>query len=244
VNAIQFFIEECEQYNVIEINCFATSAIRDASNKNELVSRLLNIDSRISIDVIDGDQEAYLISKGVEVLVPDLSNYLIIDIGGGSIEFIIVSHGALVWKQSYDIGIARLLSKFPHNDPMSSFEANILTDYLDSILDELYKACTIHRVDNIIGASGSFETYFDLLKILNNKPFEVTTSINLQGLLHSLVFMTQKELFSNDDIPDFRVKLLPYASLLVNHLISKLNIKKVMYSDFSMKEGAYSLSIS
>lgn len=243
-NALKAFANICLDYNVFEIHCYATSAIRDAQNKDVLLHQFHEIDSRIIVNVIDGDKEASLIAEGVKVLVPKTTSYLIMDIGGGSVEFIAVKNNVLLWKRSYDIGIARLVQYFPHSNPLTIEESEKVIGFLQNELKELFVVCKNYNITNLVGASGSFETYFVLLDKLSNKEFSTLNSSSILLLTNQLIFSSQENLLLNKDIPDFRVKLLPYASILVRLIITQLKISTVMYSDYSMKEGAYSVLLN
>lgn len=241
VNAVSSFIDICSAYNVSEIHCYATSAIRDAINNKLLVDALSDIDDRIIVKVINGDEEASLIARGVSILVPKPLSYLIMDIGGGSVEFIIVSNDKTIWKKSYDIGIARLVQYFPPTNPLSNFDVNLVLTYLLNELSDLLEICKLHNIHSLVGASGSFETYFILLNKLSTPEYAKINSTSVLQLLDQLIYSSQEELFSNNNIPDFRVRLLPYASLLVRLIITELSIGNIIYSDYSMKEGVYDM---
>ena len=83
------------------------------------------------IDVIDGKREADLIFKGVSLLYPMNGNHLIMDIGGGSVEFILVKDGLNVWSKSYNIGVGVLHNLFHKTDPIAKEELSALISFLN-----------------------------------------------------------------------------------------------------------------
>ena len=98
---------------------FATSAVRGASNAADYVQKVKDLYG-INIHVIDGDREASMIYNGVQLsgaLIKD--NVLIMDIGGGSTEFIVANDEEILWKKSYELGVSRLLEKFKPENPIT-----------------------------------------------------------------------------------------------------------------------------
>ena len=110
--AIQNHMETISHYHVDEIRAFATSAIRNAENGEKFAEEVYH-KFGFRVRIIPGEREAELIYKGVRQVVPmDDSNVLILDIGGGSIEFIICNRFGIVWKHSFELGMARVVELF------------------------------------------------------------------------------------------------------------------------------------
>ncbi|MDQ4140147.1 MAG: phosphatase, partial [Bacteroidota bacterium] len=111
------FKVEIDKYDVSEVRAVATSAVRNAANGAKLTAAILK-QTGIEVEVISGDREAELIYYGVKLALEIGSERsLIIDIGGGSVEFIICDGDTIFWKQSFEIGAQRLMDKFFINDP-------------------------------------------------------------------------------------------------------------------------------
>jgi exopolyphosphatase/guanosine-5'-triphosphate,3'-diphosphate pyrophosphatase len=135
INALKQYQQYILDHNVEHTYAFATSAIRSASNGNEFVMQAKKI-AGITITVIDGNEEADLIYHGNRMAVNmtnDIS--LIMDIGGGSTEFILANKETVFWKHSYLLGAARLLEKFKLSDPITNHETVDFKDYLKHELD-------------------------------------------------------------------------------------------------------------
>ena len=88
---------------------------------------------------------------------------LIMDIGGGSTEFIIGNGDQLLWKRSYPLGVSRLLELHRPSDPATSSDRERLYQHLDESLPDLYKACETHQPRVLVGSSGSFDTLRDVI---------------------------------------------------------------------------------
>jgi len=107
--ALRRFADLCEQYGVQRIRAVATAALRESSNRDEVVERL-SAASPVPIEVISGTEEAWLLARAVETRV-DLAHgrSLLLDLGGGSVEAILVEDGRAVAADSYPLGAIRLL---------------------------------------------------------------------------------------------------------------------------------------
>ncbi len=141
--AIQNHMETIEKYKVDEIRAFATSAIRNAANGEDFVDEIYKRFG-FRIRVIPGDREAELIYKGVRQAYPlSKKNVLILDIGGGSNEFIICNEEGIQWKHSFELGMARILELFDLSDPLTHEEIQALNSYFQHELQPLLDAVKI-----------------------------------------------------------------------------------------------------
>ena len=163
INALGVYKEYCENYKVDQIVAVATSAIRDASNGEKFVAEVSE-KLNISIQVIDGEREAELIYRGnKEAVVMQEHASLIMDIGGGSNEYIIATKQKILWKCSFNIGAARILEKFKLSDPITTSEITDLTNYLLQELQSLTKAVKEFKPIELIGSSGAFDTFIEMI---------------------------------------------------------------------------------
>ncbi|MGB2088521.1 MAG: exopolyphosphatase, partial [Psychroflexus salarius] len=102
------FLMECHE--IEEYRACATSAMRDANNRNELVE-VIKEQANISIEIIDGDDEASIIAAtDLHALIDKDKNYLYVDVGGGSTEFTLYVQGKTKASKSFKIGTVRLLN--------------------------------------------------------------------------------------------------------------------------------------
>lgn len=107
---IKAFRQLMKVYDVTEYRACATSAIRDAKNGKSVIRKILK-DTGISIEVIDGQEEARIIySNHLECLEDRTGNYIYVDVGGGSTEINLLADGTLVQSLSYNVGTVRMLS--------------------------------------------------------------------------------------------------------------------------------------
>src|SRR5688572_22527631 len=121
VDAFRRFRATCDRLGVARIRAIATSAMRDARNRDLLVDRVRDA-TGIEIDVVSGTQEAYLLKLAVETKV-DLrqGRSLLVDVGGGSVELVLVEDGQVTSADSYRLGALRMLEAL--GDTQSSGDA-------------------------------------------------------------------------------------------------------------------------
>jgi exopolyphosphatase / guanosine-5'-triphosphate,3'-diphosphate pyrophosphatase len=120
--AVADFLNEAQPWNPALTKIIATSAARDAVNKEELLSAIESV-AGIPVTIISGEQEADWAYKGV-TSDPQLAsgNLLVMDVGGGSSEFILGSGGERIFAESFPIGSVRLLETISVSDPPSREE--------------------------------------------------------------------------------------------------------------------------
>ncbi|MEJ7665925.1 MAG: hypothetical protein WKG07_43615 [Hymenobacter sp.] len=114
------FREEIELHQATEVRATATSAMRVTRNGPRFVRDILELTAS-SVEVIGGEREAELIAKGIRQAVPlGAEKHLLMDIGGGSVEFIIANADTIFLKHSFEIRAQRLLDQF-FPDPSGVF---------------------------------------------------------------------------------------------------------------------------
>jgi len=139
VKALENHIKTINEYKVDKHRAFATSAIRSTSNGHLFVKEVDEL-LGLKIEVIDGSKEAELIYYGVKEAVPFEETFdLIIDIGGGSTEFIIANNKGISWAKSYQLGVSRLKELFKPSDPISDKEIKKIEAYFESNLKDLFE---------------------------------------------------------------------------------------------------------
>jgi exopolyphosphatase/guanosine-5'-triphosphate,3'-diphosphate pyrophosphatase len=162
IDALYSYKNVIDSLGVKDVRVFATSAVREASNGSEFVARVkkhLNFD----MEVISGDREAELIFEGVVQTTGELKeDYLIMDIGGGSTEFIFVRNQKPLWRKSYLLGVSRLHGMLNPASRINQDDVNRLRTHLNKELQDLISFLKENPVKILVGSSGSFDTLFDM----------------------------------------------------------------------------------
>ncbi len=228
-------------YPVDQVKVMATSAIRGARNREEFIGQV-KLRFGWEIEVIDGEREAELIFKGVSRSLPQMEeDYLILDIGGGSNEFILARDQQLIWKKSFNIGVARTLEHFPLSDPPTLQEAKELEKWWNSHLTSLFEVCRSHQPKVLIGCAGAFDTFMDIRQqvppdqtIRESSEFPLPVFREIHNQLIKTDAQTRSEIRGMDKN---RVEMIVVASLFINFILEKLGIGKLVHTHYSLKEG-------
>ena len=244
LNTMQQFQQQIDANQVQQVRAIATSALRNASNGKDFINEV-KARTGISIEIINGEQEADFIYNGVKISgCLSAKNSLIMDIGGGSVEFILGNAGNIIWKQSFEIGAARLMDLFHRTDPIPPASIEALDVFLDDKLAALFTAVKGHEVDTLIGSSGAFETFAELIETEKGHSFNLKTTKNYSFDHEELLVQTSKLIQSthqqrvgNKSIIPVRVDMIVVASLITRYIMHKLAISKVLMCTNSLKEG-------
>lgn len=235
------FAEKIEQYQVRSLRATGTAALRTASNGMDFVKDV-KAKTGIQIELISGDEEARLIHQGVLRAVPfDESRNLIMDIGGGSVEFIIADEQQVFWSQSFPIGVAVLFKEFHHHNPILEEECLRIEAHLEHSLGPLLKAMEQHEVRTLIGASGTFDVLENLLPIEEKGILYSKIVVNHFPEFYSkMQSSTLEERLKMEGIPHARAEMLIVALVLINYILEVSSAQNIIVSAYAMKEGILS----
>ncbi|MFN5885082.1 MAG: exopolyphosphatase [Bacteroidota bacterium] len=243
IQALEVFSEVLNKYKITQIKAFGTSAIRDAENGSIFIQRAADLG--IPIEAISGNEEAMLIYEGVKhsFALPEQA-VLIMDIGGGSVEFIIALKDYILWKESFNLGAARLIERFHSNDPITSDEVIQLSAFIEESLAPLWQALHQYPAEILIGSAGSFET---LVEVLEKDLGEKCPSVSMYAKCVSIEQLKQfcdlmkrhntRERLLLKGMASFRVDMIVVAAILMEVVTNKASIGKVISSAYALKEG-------
>lgn len=244
VNAIEKFIQTSSQYHTDRISAYATAAVRNAKNAGQFIKAIQD-KFGIEVAILEGEREAEMVYYGVRNAVDIRSKVLIVDIGGGSSEFVIADRDQIYWKKSYKMGVAYLLDKFKPSDPLSIEEIEIITNFFEEKLVEAFEETKRHNVEIMIGASGAFESFAAMIR--GDEKFESETGkepeaytidlMEFEDLSWRLVSSTLKERKKMKGLESMRIEFIVLAALLVKFLLEKTRIQTLIQSNFALKEG-------
>ena len=234
LNTCQRFKEIIDQYNVDQIKAVGTAVLRTAENRMDFINPCQQIFG-VPVEVINGNREAELIYKGVQLLKIEEQPYLIMDIGGGSVEYVLVNQDQMVWLASFEIGVGILHALFHKTEPIDNNGINALKAYVKNKLLPLNEAIKSYDIKAIVGASGSFE----VIKSINGYPEEVNQFEvkDILSLSTSLKSMNLKERLLVEGLPEKRAKLIVVAMLLIELTIELAKPEILLFSPFALKEG-------
>lgn len=240
--ALRHYRQVCHDYGVREILAFGTAALRGAGNSVTFVEKVRK-ETGIDIQIISGEEEAALIYTGVIHSLHPAGNFLIMDIGGGSVEFILASRDkGVLWKHSYPLGVARIIEEFDLSDPITVRDIHTLEAYLDRNLQELWRQTSLYHPLLLAGAAGTFDTLRALaagLELLpeTNKPWQEIPLPVYRNVHRALLRSDTETRKKMKGMEPFRVEMIVPASVFVNFVLRKTGIPSFCQSFYSLKEG-------
>lgn len=237
------FKKAIDRFGVATVHAFGTSAFRNAGNAREVIAEIERL-TGISVRVVSGDEEADYIFEGVKGAVDmgeDLN--LVMDIGAGSVEFIIGDRHRVHWKKSFEIGGQRLLETFQKHDPIWPHEIDALNDYFEKALAPLLEALKTNRPAVLIGSSGTFDTLSDIFchregisKTLKN----AETPLSIEGfyrIYRELIMKNRDERMKIKGMIELRVDLIVVGVCLIRFVLENHCFDRIRVSTHSLKEG-------
>jgi exopolyphosphatase / guanosine-5'-triphosphate,3'-diphosphate pyrophosphatase len=242
VTTFNEFVEVARNYNADTIKAFATSAVRSTINGPEFVKKVYE-KTGVMIQVINGDTEAQYIFKGVNLSFERLNQpVLIMDIGGGSTEFIIAEDEQVIWKKSFDLGATRLLQEFKPSDPIQPEEIERIKEYFKDVLQPLSTRLKKNPVTTLIGCSGSFESLSDMIQTqkLERHDHEKLYKFNpdeLKAIHRKLLDSSEEQRRQMPGLVEYRIDTIVCASILIRHVIKRFKLENIYYSPYALKEG-------
>ncbi len=246
MNAFLHFRRVADGLGVTHIRAIATSALREASNSNMLLDRILR-SSGIEIEIISGEEEARLIHRAVQHTI-DLKNKraVLIDIGGGSVEVTISHNNTLVSTESYDVGTVRLLNTLGRYGDEKGIPCPVselpLSQYVRT-----YAGAVRRRIDRemgkgmihlCIGTGGNVERIGKLRKQLFKKSTDTTITLSeLQALITTLSRMSVQDRINTLKLRPDRADVILPAVIVFHLLATEVRARRIHIPGVGLKDG-------
>lgn len=233
------FSDIISEYGVINVQASATSAVRDAVNGTEFVDKVF-LETGIKLVVIDGDAEARLTLKGVLAgLDSDSDTLAVLDVGGGSTEFTVSSHGNPVFIKSMPIGVVRLTEGFPASIEMTERVRTVI----DQLECDLSSAGIIFAGDcELVGTAGTATTIaaiklemddYDYRKVNN---FTVSRG-DIAEIFQRLSQISPQERLAIKGVEKGREDLIIAGLVIITSVMDRFGFTRLKVSDFGLLEG-------
>lgn len=232
-DALANFLSIASSFKARKILCVATSALRDAPNKQEFISRVKN-GLKLNIKVIDGESEALYGAIACSNLLPK-ADALTIDIGGGSTEFSYIINGQVTNTLSLPLGTVRLKELFFDKKDIEGARK-----YINEELDKLENLPIV----NLIGIGGTFRALsravMKNIKYPLNKlhAFEFSAK-SMSAFIDKIMNANERKLKTLNIKPD-RYDVIKPGSLIIAELLKrKTDITNLITSGVGVREGVY-----
>jgi len=243
LRAMASFKDAIDSLSVEAVTATATSAVREAKNGSEWVRRVREA-TGIHVKVITGADEARLIYLGARKDLDFSRGYaLILDLGGGSAEFILCDSAQPIEKCSLPLGHIRLAERFGQNDPPTTADWSALRQHLRSVLSPVQRSIPPGRFGSFTGTSGAVRTLARMATLARGEavPAHEHGLILRRGDLKKLItrFRSMKR-SRYQEIPgmdDRRRNTLPYAAAMIYEAMRVFGADEIVASERSLRDG-------
>jgi exopolyphosphatase/guanosine-5'-triphosphate,3'-diphosphate pyrophosphatase len=241
VDAFRRFRASCDRLGVARVRAIATSAMRDARNRDLLVDRVRDA-SGIEIEVISGTQEAYLLKLAVESKV-DLrqGRSLLVDVGGGSVELVLVEDGQVVNADSYRLGALRMLQALRDGDDRGETFVELLHKHLKSLEHRIADRFEKGRIDRYVAVGGNIESLADLVEARaagrKAEGSETHALDELRREVMDLARLSIEDRMAKRGLKPDRADTIVPAGIVYVHLGELAGVARVMVPRVGIKDG-------
>ncbi len=226
------------------IRAVATSAVREAENRDDFVRRARD-DAAIDVEVVTGVEEARLIHLGVLQAVPvEGDQVLLVDIGGGSTEFVVGKGTEILEARSLKLGAIRLTSRFFADEPITNGQVKQCRAHVRAYLAPVARDVLRHGFDVALGSSGTILNIAEMVlarrgedpgRTVGNVTF---TRKELSKVVAALVAApTVKQRLKTPGLDPRRADIIVAGAILLEEASSSLGFESMTVSDYALREG-------
>ena len=233
----------CDSYRVERILAYATSAIREALNGGEFIQRAID-EVQIKILAIPGKTEAELIAYAVQHSLSLVNQRaLIMDIGGGSTEFIVADHAEHYFLDSQKIGVSRMSADLVSSDPISKKNIQLLETEYEKALKSVDEAVAQFSPSILVGTSGTMQNIASMIAAEKHLDTSVTlnefeySSDDFFAFYSKFIALNRKKRLLVRGLDDKRVDFIVAGLVLVNTVLKKYRFSTIKTSTQAMREG-------
>ena len=241
INALEEFANICKVEECQAIYCMGTSALRDSKNGNVFVDRAKQ-KTNINVEIISGNEESNLGFMGVLEGLDTDEQILVIDIGGGSTEFIVGDIEGIKFAKSENVGALRMTEKFLAKDPIDTNEFSNMSKFIYREIKDTIDYIKSKQIKKIVGIGGTITSLsamnqelevYSMEKIHNS---EVSIK-NIKDILQNLKQMTLNDKKTLKGLQPKRADIITAGVEILNIIMENLEIEKIIVSEYDNLEG-------
>ncbi len=237
-------------YNA-DMRAIATSAVREAKNKNEFIERV-HESTGISVEAIKGKDEAELIYLGIQnVMDVKKKRILCVDIGGGSTEFLLGENGESEFAESIKVGAVRLSKMFFPDYNLEEVAIEMCRKYIRDKMNACANMHTEYKFDFAVGTSGTiiaaaaiihFKRFNKFIKSLNGFTFSAKELFDLTAEVLKCKSPVDRLFIEGMEIK--RADIIPAGLLILCEAFETFNLREMTVSENALREGIIVETIS
>ena len=248
LNALRRYEAQIARAGVSGVRMVATSATRDADNRGEFVAGVREI-LGVDPEVITGQQEAALSFVGATREVRHLPTpHLVVDIGGGSTEFVLGDESGVLASSSVDIGCVRLTERHLHDDPPTAQQVLAAEADVTAAIERAATMVPLDAAGTLIGVAGTVTTIAAIAAGLPEYDPErihlsQVSAVDVDAIAHRLLAMPRAERAALPVMHPGRVDVIGAGSMILRAIVHKAMAAEVVASEHDILDGiAYSIA--
>ena len=223
------------------IYCIGTSALRDSKNGDDFV-RIAKEEIGIDIEIISGEEESNLGFLGVLKGANENDDILVIDIGGGSTEFILGNMDGIKFSKSENVGALRMTEKFLTTDIVDNYEFDMMSEFIENEIRETLESLKEKHINKLVGIGGTITSLsainqelevYSMEKIHNS----VVTIDDIENILQNLKKMTLNDKKSLKGLQSKRADIITAGVKILHIIMKKLELREIIVSEYDNLEG-------
>ena len=242
VRTLDYFRRLAHLRRVGRMRAVATSAVREARNRVEFIRRIRR-ETGIAVEIISGKEEAQLIFAAARhALGLEGGPYLLVDVGGGSAEFVLVEDARPLWMKSVKLGAARLTERFLIDDPPTMAQRKRVERHFDSVIGDLMHDARRAGVVRAIGTSGAINTLVAMARAARGE--ELGRLHGATASAGEIASITGQLLEANAalraDLPGIdakRVDQIAASAMLADFVLRRSGAPELAACGWAMREG-------
>ena len=243
VQAVRKYVKLADSHNVDEILAVATSATREAQNGGRFLDQIVQ-ETGIEPRIIPGSEESELIFLAVQQAINlQNENALVIDIGGGSVEFAVGNRKELLMGESTKLGVQRLLDLVTHDGALNADVRKILEGHIKAMAGDILKRAQKVGFTKIIGTSGTIRTLGEATLRMTGRDnvisvnAEVIHTKDLRKLVGKLAKLKPADRTKFSPIGIERTDTIHLGGVLLTQLLKSIKAEQMTLCDASLREG-------
>jgi len=242
LRVLTHFRSLAEVRHVDRMRAVATSAVREAGNRDEFIARIER-ETGVNVEVISGREEAHLIYRAAQyALGLEGGPHLLVDMGGGSVELVLVKDRQPLWMKSARLGAARMTERFLPDDPPNSAQCKRLELHFEAEIGQQMQAARRAGVVQAIGTSGTINTLVAMARAMRDE--ELGTLHGSSASASEIARICRKAAGVNaamrmalPGIDAKRVDQVPAAALLADYVLRRSEARELVACSWALREG-------
>lgn len=241
IKALKEFSDIANEKGCEYIYCIGTSALRDSKNGNEFID-LAKVETNLDVDIISGEEESNLGFIGVLQGLDDTNNILVLDIGGGSTEFILGDESGIKYAKSENVGALRMTEKFLVTDPICENEFEDMSNFIEETISDTINILKEKNIRQIVGIGGTITSVSAINQELETYSMEKIhgSKVNekeLDNILQNLKKMTLNDKKNIKGLQPKRADIITAGVRILNIIMKKLEKENIIVSEYDNLEG-------